>query len=40
MTTSIVYAAAPALVDRDTFVGASVLGLVPVLLAGLVGYPA
>src|SRR6478672_1977364 len=27
---------APALVDRDTFVGASVLGLVPLLLAGLV----
>ena len=26
----------PALVDRDTFVGASVLGLVPLLLAGLV----
>lgn len=36
MTTSIGHAAAPALVDRDTFVGASVLGLLPVVLAGLV----
>jgi hypothetical protein len=30
------YAVAPALVDRDTLAGASVLGLVPVLLAGVV----
>ncbi|GAA2154725.1 putative membrane protein DUF2207 [Humibacillus xanthopallidus] len=30
------YAASPALVDRDTFVGAAVLGLVPLALAGLV----
>jgi hypothetical protein len=30
------YAATPALVDRDTFVGAAVIGLVPILLAGLV----
>ena len=30
------YAAAPALVDRQTFVGATALGLVPLALAGLV----
>lgn len=30
------YAAVPALVDRDTVVGASLLGLVPLLLAGVV----
>ncbi|GAA2742539.1 hypothetical protein GCM10009868_12900 [Terrabacter aerolatus] len=30
------YAATPALVDRDTLVGASALGLVPLLLAGVV----
>ncbi|MFM6847751.1 MAG: DUF2207 family protein [Terrabacter sp.] len=30
------YAAVPALVDRDTFVGATALGLVPLALAGLV----
>ncbi len=30
------HAATPALVDRDTFVGAAVIGLVPILLAGLV----
>ncbi|HET7801064.1 MAG TPA: hypothetical protein VFL38_11610 [Humibacillus xanthopallidus] len=30
------YAASPALVDRDTFVGAAVPGLVPLALAGLV----
>jgi hypothetical protein len=35
-STTIGHAAAPALVDRDTFVGASVIGLVPVLLACLV----
>src|SRR5690349_12462105 len=33
---AIAYAAAPALVDRDTLVGATALGLVPLALAGLV----
>jgi hypothetical protein len=33
---AVAYAAAPALVDRRTFVGATVLGLVPLALAGLV----
>jgi len=34
--TALAYAAAPALVDRDTVVGASLLGLVPLVVAGVV----